>query len=262
VRPESLDKLADPKDKLPQFRQILAVTDAFKSGDFAQGEKLLKEVEASEPELYLVPFMLGEAALRKKEWDKATTALKRALELNPQFDQAMTGLSRALQQQGQSSEAREWLQRALQVNPQNFRAWYQLAWLDRERPEQAATALRKTLEIQPKFPLALRDLGMLEFSAKNYAKAADLLKRAIDSGMTEIQLRNYLGIAYSRTGRFREAVQSYQAALKEKPDFAEAHLNLGFAYQSLRQSALAQKEYREACRLKEEFCSLTGTAPN
>jgi len=122
--------------------------------------------------------------------------------------------------------------------------------------------LRKTLEIQPKFPLALRDLGMLEFEAKNYAEAADLLKHAIDSGMTDIQLRNYLGISYSRTGRFREAVQSYQAALKEKPDFAEAHLNLGFAYQSLRQSALAQKEYREACRLKEEFCSLTETAPN
>jgi Flp pilus assembly protein TadD len=65
---------------------------------------------------------------------------------------------------------------------------------------------------------------------------------------------NFLGIAYSRTGQLEKAVNSYRKALQEKPDMAEAHLNLGFAYERLQQPARAGQEYAEACRLDAKFC--------
>jgi Tfp pilus assembly protein PilF len=69
-------------------------------------------------------------------------------------------------------------------------------------------------------------------------------------------LYNFLGISYGHTNRPARAVESYKQALKLDPTLAEAHLNLGFAYQKLGQPAAARKEYSEACRLQEKFCHL------
>jgi tetratricopeptide (TPR) repeat protein len=39
-----------------------------------------------------------------------------------------------------------------------------------------------------------------------------------------------LGVAYDLLGRKREAVESYGRAIDLKPDYAEAHYNLGVAH--------------------------------
>src|SRR5215204_908175 len=50
-------------------------------------------------------------------------------------------------------------------------------------------------------------------------------------------------------GRFAEAVEPLRQALKLKPDFADAHYNLGFALHSLGQSAEAVEPLRRATQL-------------
>ena len=72
-----------------------------------------------------------------------------------------------------------------------------------------------------------------------------------------VSLYNFLGVSYGHTNRLSKAVESYKHALKLNPALAEAHLNLGLAYQKLGQGAAAKKEYEEACRLQEKFCQLT-----
>lgn len=54
----------------------------------------------------------------------------------------------------------------------------------------------------------------------------------------------------------RQALRSYHQALELSPDYAEAHLNLGFAYEQLHQQQAARREYAEACRLSERVCQL------
>jgi len=44
--------------------------------------------------------------------------------------------------------------------------------------------------------------------------------------------------------------------LEIDPKLAEAHLNLGYAYEGLKQNGLARQEYQEACRLREDFCQI------
>jgi len=82
------------------------------------------------------------------------------------------------------------------------------------------------------------------------------LGKAAELGLNEAPLFNFLGIAYSRTNRLQKAVATYQRALKIDPAYAEAHLNLGFAYQRLQRSTDAGKEYAEACRLESKLCSM------
>lgn len=252
-----LEHLADPKDKVTEYQAILAAADAFNAGEYERGAQLLKSVEQSDPEMYLVPFMLGEAALRKQDWAQASAQFTRALQLNPGFDQAMTGAARALYRQGEVQEARSWLKKALEKNDKNFRAWYELGWLEMSsNPQRAADAFNRTITLQPNFAPAYRDLGVLRYQEQEYTEAALNLKKAANLGLQDSKLLNFLGICYSRTRRLQEAIESYRGALKLDPDLAEAHLNLGFAYQRLDRSTEANAEYRTACRLEQKFCSM------
>ena len=260
VSAEALAKgLPDPKMKLWEFNAILQAGDAFQLGNFPKGEELLFSVREKDPEMYAIPFMLGEAALRQKQWTKAVTELQRAVQLNPTFDQAMTALARALHETGDDAGTRQWLDKALHQNGQNYRAWYELAWIESKagQPDEARPALEKALSIQPNFGPAQRDLGMLYFLRKDYATAAPHLRMATELGLKEASLFNYLGVCYSRMGKLSQAVASYQEALRLNGSLAEAHLNLGFVFDRLNHKKEARHEYEEACRLKAQFCSLS-----
>lgn len=249
--------LADPKDKLWEFNAILKAQDAFQRNDTARAEALLSEVQERDPKIYVIPFLLGESALRRQDWTKAAEQLQRCLELNPNFDNAMTGLARALAKLGREDDAKTWLNKALQSNPQNYRAWYQIGLLAAANdPDAARSAYEKAIAIQPNFPPGQRELGMVLFQQKNYAAAAPRLEKAIALGLEDAHLLNFLGICYSRGNRPQKAIQSYQAALKLDPKLADAHVNLAYALQNVGNASQARSEYAAACHLESKYCEL------
>jgi choline-sulfatase len=256
VSPEQLKAgLADPKDKLWEFNAILKAQDAFQRDDTAQAESLLAEVQERDPKIYIIPFLLGESALKRQDWATAAEQLQRCLELNPNFDNAMTGLARALAKLGRGDEAGKWLDKALQSNPQNYRAWYQKGLLVvANDPSGAQSDYEKALKVQPNFPPGQRDLGMLLFQQKNYSAAAIHLEKTIALGLEDARLHNFLGICYVHTSRIAKAIGEYRRALELDPSLAEAHLNFAYAYQLLRQPKNAQQEYKAACQLDQQFC--------
>ena len=256
VSPESLKQgLADPKDNLWEFNSILKAEDAFQRHEDGQAEALLTEVQQKDPQIYVIPFLLGESALRRQNWERAAEQLQRCLALNPNFDHAMTGLARALARLGRMEEAKDWLSKALQNNPQNYQAWYQVGLLDTvSGPAAALSAFEKAILIQPNFSAGQRELGMLLFQQKNYAAAAPHLEKAIELGLDDARLHNFLGICYDRTNRTSKALREYQRAIGLDPNLAEAHLNLAYAHQLLHHASTAHEEYAIACKLDASFC--------
>jgi choline-sulfatase len=256
VSAESLQQgLADPKDKLWEFNSILKAQDAFQRKDDDAAETLLTEVQKKDPQIYVIPFLLGESALRQQNWENAAAQLQRCLELNPNFDNAMTGLARALAKLNRADEAKTWLEKALKSNPQNYQAFYQTGLLDvTSAPEKARSAFTKAIAIQPNFPAGQRELGMLLFQQKDYAGAAPHLEKTIELGLDEARVHNFLGICYNHTNRSVKAVAEFEQAIKLDSNLAEAHLNLAFAFQVLHRIAAARHEYATACQLQESFC--------
>ncbi|HMD18255.1 MAG TPA: sulfatase-like hydrolase/transferase [Terriglobales bacterium] len=256
VSPEALKQgLADPKDKLWEFNSILKATDAFQRGEDDQAEALLNEVQQKDPQIYVIPFLLGESALRRQNWEFAAEQLQRCLVLNPNFDNAMTGLARALAKLGRADDARGWLQKALRSNPQNYRAWYQTGLLDAGGdPSAAQSAYEKAIAIQPNFSAGQRELGMIFFQQKSFAAAAPHLEKAIELGLEDARLHNFLGICYNRTNQTLKAVREFQRAIELDPKLADAHLNLAFAHQLLHHTNAAHQEYAAACQLDQTFC--------
>src|SRR5438270_12287693 len=114
--------------------------------------------------MYVVPFVLGETALAQQQWEEAATELRKCLNLNPHFDQAMLGLARALIFLGKIDEGREWSNKAIDYNPENYRAWYQLGFIDaRTDKKQAIADYEKAVSIQPSFAPIRRNLALLPF---------------------------------------------------------------------------------------------------
>jgi len=264
VSPEAIAKgLPDPKAKIAEFNTILTAEDAIRSGDASAGEVQLDNVLRDDPNLYIVPFLLGEVAAKRQDWKTSADEFRRCLELNPGFDQAMTGLARALFFSGNPNEAKQWAENALKQNPLNYKALYELGSIEARSDKAAAIAdFEKAVSIQGNFPLLRRDLGMLYFGQQDYAEAAKHLAKAVELGLNNPRLLNYLGICYDRTGRLTEAVDTYHRALQLDSNLAEAHLNLGFTYHRQGRETLAHSEYQRACELKQEFCKLVAPAEN
>ena len=166
VSPEALAAgLPDPKNKLWEFNAILKAGDAFRAGDFPAGETLLAQVEEKDPQMYVVPFMRGEAAARQQKWKEAAAAFQKCLELNPAFDQAMTGLAHALFSLGDLDRIHVMAGESAAIQSAELsclvRAWFPARKVSQGKPDKSAAvaAYQKAVGIQPNFAPGLRELG-------------------------------------------------------------------------------------------------------
>jgi tetratricopeptide (TPR) repeat protein len=56
-------------------------------------------------------------------------------------------------------------------------------------------------------------------------------------------------------GKLPEAVTEYELALQSKPDYVEAHFNLGLAFEKLGCTPEAIEHYQQAFELRPEFAA-------
>ncbi len=67
------------------------------------------------------------------------------------------------------------------------------------------------------------------------------------------ELNYNIGILLQRSNLQEDAARSYRRATEEKPDFAEALLNLGHALKALGQDQEARACWQQACEAKPEL---------
>jgi tetratricopeptide (TPR) repeat protein len=74
---------------------------------------------------------------------------------------------------------------------------------------------------------------------------------------SEIAAKFDRAVALQQQGKFEEAVAEYRALLKRKPDYAEAHANLGVALTRLGRFDEAVASYETAARLNPKLTQIT-----
>jgi tetratricopeptide (TPR) repeat protein len=113
-----------------------------------------------------------------------------------------------------------------------------------ENFEEAATAYRRALEIDPYLVPALINLANIHYSRDEIAEAQALYERAIALEPDIFEAHFNLGNILHDLGRYREAQGCYRDALKLNPTYADAHFYLAVTLEKNGQSQEARAHWK------------------
>jgi choline-sulfatase len=121
---------------------------------------------------------------------------------------------------------------------------------DDNRSDEARHTLEKVLELDPKSPTALRQLGELELQAGDYNRAAEHLKQAREVRPEDATAAFYEGQARQKAGDLAGSRDALEASLKLTPGQFPARLLLGQVYLGLKDPKNAEDQFEAALLLQ------------
>jgi tetratricopeptide (TPR) repeat protein len=95
-------------------------------------------------------------------------------------------------------------------------------------------------------------LGVAYSDSDMWREAMESFKQAIRIKPDYAEAHNNLGISYDNLGMYKEAIEAYKQAIRIKPDDAEAHNNLGVSYDKLGMYKEAIEAFKQAIRIKPD----------
>jgi tetratricopeptide (TPR) repeat protein len=105
----------------------------------------------------------------------------------------------------------------------------------------------------PDKPRLFTNLGLAHFQLQQPELAEQAFLQAITRDSDDAVAHNHLGILQRRQGRFQDALQEYQRAIKINSKYAHAHLNLGILFDLyLQDLEKALQQYRKYQKLTSE----------
>ncbi len=174
---------------------------------------------------------IGQAFAQHGRRDEAIEQYQKALQINPDFPEAHNSLGVALLQQGKVDDAIGHFEKVLEIKPDSEQAHRSLgnALLQKGRLNEAIAHYQKALELKPDDVQVLSNLAWIlatcpQAALRNGNKAVELAEQAnaLAGGKNPVLL-GVLAAAYAEAGRFSEAVETAQHALRR----AEAQSNTG-----------------------------------
>jgi choline-sulfatase len=117
------------------------------------------------------------------------------------------------------------------------------------RPSDARAALERVLQLDPKSPTALRQLGEMELKGGEYAKAAGHLQAAREIRPNDAAAAFDEGQALQKLENFTGARDAFESSLKLAPEQLEARLQLGRVYLELNDPKAAEDQFEAATLL-------------
>jgi tetratricopeptide (TPR) repeat protein len=215
------------------------------------GSKTSRSSTASNPEAEQ-DYQEGKAALASKDTAKAIDKLKEAQLLEPDNGDYVTDYSSALAEDHQYAEAIDVLRRYLQRHPADREAYNQLGklYLLNDEAEAANQAFTRALSVSTlnNYATSLKKLGRM-------GDAEQVFKLALTMNPKDSEVLFNLGNLYNAENKLELARNKYLEALQIKPDFAEAHYNLGLIFSKLGDNAKAVTHL-------EKFLELSPNARN
>ena len=211
---------AERKKKAEDYKRIAA--EYMSQGDYTAGLiNLLKaeKLNADDPQLY---NYLGLTYRAKNRNDLAIVHFKKAVSLRPGYSKAKNNLGTVYMDLKRWDLAVPYFKEAaedLTYETPHF-ALSNLGWVYYNKRDYplAEHYYQKTLDIRPRFVVALRGLALTLIATGRYTDAAVYLERAVALAPQIPHLYYDLGEVYSLTGQYRKAHRSYDQVLEMVPN--------------------------------------------
>jgi predicted O-linked N-acetylglucosamine transferase (SPINDLY family) len=118
---------------------------------------------------------------------------------------------------------------------------------------EAEALHRQIIKADPNHFGSVYLLGVLALQRGENVPAIELIKRALSIRPDYAEAHNNLGNAFKSQGAFEAAIGHYEQALRLKPDYAEAYNNAGTAFKAQGELDRAVVSYERALALKPEY---------
>lgn len=211
--------LALEPDYAPAYAGIAAALNALWYYGYDAGTELIAKVRAAISGALSIDDDLAEAYRSQAvlqffvDWDFAAAeqSLERTLALNPNDAMAHSWQSFWLIAMGRRQQAVTAARRALELDPLSVVSGVIAGWglWFAESYEESLNMAQTLLEIDPHLGEGFRMLGLSHWLLENYAAAEDALQKAVSEGAGAIALANLCGV-YAHSGRKAEAQQILQ----------------------------------------------------
>jgi tetratricopeptide (TPR) repeat protein len=229
-------------------------------------EALLQYQKALEikPELMGIQILIGNIHLKMGEPEQALNAYRKASSLFPQLPEVQFNMGLAYTQMGMIEKALLAYDKTIELAPNYFDAHANLGYLylKKNNPDSAVESSRNALDIKSDSPEALTTLGAAllcqtkhcppietekayqadssngknaspmdcEQKEKLIDEAIERCRHAISLKSDLPQSHNILGVALAYSGDNTSAEAEFKEACRLRPDYLEAHFNLGVFY--------------------------------
>jgi tetratricopeptide (TPR) repeat protein len=192
------------------------------AGRHQEAERLFQRALEARPAYPPAHLGLGDLLLATGKPDLAAASYQRALEGNPGMVDAHNGLGSAYFNQGQFAPAAVAFERALSIDSGFAEAQFNWSLAKEHLGDRTAAAAgyRKVLQLRPdSVPARVRLAWILathrDASQRNAAEALRLATLACEqTGNGDAGALNSLAAAYAENGRWPEAIETAQAALR------------------------------------------------
>jgi Tfp pilus assembly protein PilF len=219
-------------------------------------EVLMKLMKASQ---YL-------SRMNKEDTILARQELEEAIALDPGYAAlySLLAMTHFMDLNFQSSESPEIsfaqasknIKKALALDNEDYVAHFVLThlyWLRKER-DKAIAALERAIAINPNGADAYALLGNWFTFTGKFEEGIKLIEKAIRlNPIPPAQYLVYLGGAYGRSGRYRDAIEVLKQVFEHSPNNLFAHIGLTHAYSASGREKEARHQAQELLRLDPAF---------
>ncbi len=175
--------------------------------------------------------------------EKALACYMVSWRMNPNDYASLLGAARIYNKLDQPEEAMKMAEKALDQKFTGQASWeYARAAIALKRPAEAKRALEKVIETDSANIVANRELGLIYYNEKEYAKAAELLKKSYGSE-PDPDVAYKIGKSYLESGNTQQAIEYLKGAIEKKKSLYQAGLDLARAYFDLGKYLAAANEY-------------------
>jgi len=253
-----------------------------KLGRLEQAAQAYRKAARLQPDSAKANVNLGATLQKCGDLDGARVAFQRARDASPELPGALWNLAIAAEVQRDVQEAEKLFEQLVAIEPDWEDAAFRLGYLQFERAEYAAAAgsfelclkkrqdwidallnlglasrkgedletaertFRRVLSLDLANSAAMSLLATVLVEQKKAGEALDWHRklRALDQPVPELSYN--LGLLLQFNGDHEAAAECYQAAVDGKPEFSQAHLNLGHALRAAGKENEAQQAWSKA----------------
>lgn len=219
----------DPKNVVGIEAGLDEAAGRYRAGDIDGAVGVLERLIEEQPRLAVAYSHLASIHGDAGRTEDAIAVLRRAIALRIADESMRTLLAINLLRAGRAEKAQRALSGDLESSNPRTQCTLGSIAAALGRPDEAAARLRRALDLDPSFPDAFLEFGLLELRRQRLGEARSWLERAVDGNPYLARGWNALGIVRMESKDMEGAIEAWEIASRADPSLPDPLFNIGLA---------------------------------